>query len=780
MATDRTINAPGIEIREYDRSQYNVLVDSSLPNAPMVFMFGFADMGEDYAINWINNQDRLINLYGYPTNEPERYFWNGIAEILSRGGRIITAKLPYYNNATDRFSYVDYKISNKPIEFDAEGTTSSRILKILNQTDSNISSMIEIGSEDHNNSGLISIEDYDKLKIGESNNLPINTIRIVNKIRNKYNPAAFNCVSSTVYTNGEPDIVKTNEILGIIPVLVSPTEALYYQNLLEIKPHDTSALVQFNPVYTFETVEKHNVDGTRQYDPNTDLQINLDELSNNIAVPFESDNLVDNTVSKTIVSLFPRITWKNEYNFDTEYFKQIGVIVLTAFVDGSSNNFINFGVLESFIGSINPKSKNYSSKTSNFIDDIVNTNSRYINIFTNINKPLIDNFDIVHVKRHRATSLGFYNLDTVKHIDYQKSIIRPINLILERLKDKNTYYLDLILDGGITNIAQHVWNFETRQNSTNFIPDELMDVIPKNQHLYSDLDLEHINVELKSSDDIKQWKNLVMTFDNFCKLTRKDCMFIFDSPKGFCLEGDNKIIRSTAPDNTIKNNIIPKLRYLTGINSNYSAGYCNWFRAIDNYSSKYYWCPPSTKVAGIITTSDIYNNPWAAPAGFNRGRVSSDIIDLAFNPTQEEAGDIYSQSWNYAMSYPLNGIIVEGQKTMQKTQTALDRINVRRLMLYLEKTVASIAKYFVYEQNTKYLRIKLLDALKPVFEDAVHGSGISEYVIKCDDEINDVRAIENNELHLKIAVKPVKTIEFIVLSFIVTNQSANVSEEVNK
>ena len=99
-------------------------------------------------------------------------------------------------------------------------------------------------------------------------------------------------------------------------------------------------------------------------------------------------------------------------------------------------------------------------------------------------------------------------------------------------------------------------------------------------------------------------------------------------------------------------------------------------------------------------------------------------------------------------------------------------------MLDLEKKVKRIAKRFVYEQNTEYTRQLFVDTIRPIFEDAVNGSGIRDYAIKCDDEINTPQVIENNELRCRIALRPVKSLEFLVIDLIATRQSANVSEEV--
>ena len=99
-------------------------------------------------------------------------------------------------------------------------------------------------------------------------------------------------------------------------------------------------------------------------------------------------------------------------------------------------------------------------------------------------------------------------------------------------------------------------------------------------------------------------------------------------------------------------------------------------------------------------------------------------------------------------------------------------------MLSLEKQVAAIARNFVYEQNTAYTRQQFVDSIEPILESAVSGDGISDYAVKCDEELNTPQVIDNNEMRCKIAVKPVKVVDWIVIDFICTNQSANVNEEV--
>ena len=112
MASSRTINAPGVELREIDRSRYGIQ-DNSLPNAPIVLITGFADKGENYFPQWINEKQAFFQKFGYPTTEEEKYFFNACMEVLDRGGICIACRLPYDNNESKgggRFSYCDYQV----------------------------------------------------------------------------------------------------------------------------------------------------------------------------------------------------------------------------------------------------------------------------------------------------------------------------------------------------------------------------------------------------------------------------------------------------------------------------------------------------------------------------------------------------------------------------------------------------------------------------------------------------------------------------------------------
>ena len=760
----RKRNSPGIEINEIDRSQYNRIQDYSLVNTTTLIC-GFADKGENYTAKWINTKKTFENEYGFPTNEVEKYFYNGALEILSKGGTLITSKLPYNNKSKDNFAYTELTVNLNNILTSNDFTIQKDDLL---SADDSINTCFEIEYNfKHDDNDLITLDKLDEYKTTGFKD--INKIRIIDITQKQYETIDL----LSVYSDGSNkyNVIVNNEFLGIMPVIVSPINALYFQKIIQDEIS----------TYQGESGSKTTSESGQQYSPkiqyynpianaknrdNSELSNyanDLNNIGNNFALPLNSNLITDETVSKIATSYFPTITFNENNKLNKKYLKQIGVVVFKVVKDSITQGKLNFIPVESFVGSLDRNEIDPITKKNIFIDNIINNQSTYINFFSNINVNQYKQFDTFLIKNQTASILGYKKLECDKIIDYSNSILKPLSRIFDILQDPNYVNIDIVCDAGVSNIAQYV------SKCTNEITIE-------NYPFYF-IDGSELKWTLNSFDDTKAWKTVLQKFDLFCKKQRQDCIFIADGLRPFCLDGNEKIVRKTNINNTIENSIIPKLKYMTGINSSYSAGYCDWFYVQDAYTGDLFWCPPSIKAAGIYTNVDVYFNKWDAPAGITRGKVLN-VIDTAFSPKNDEAGNIYLYSWNYAVNYPLDGIVLEGQKTFQTEATALDRINVRRLLLYLKKSVNIIARRFVYEGNTEYIRQRFVDAIRPFFENAKNGYGLNDYVIRCDDILNTPEVIDRNELHCKIAIKPVKTIEWIICDFIVTNQSANVNEEV--
>lgn len=744
MASSRTINAPGVELHEIDRSGYT-LQDNSLPNAPAVLITGFAKKGINCVPQWVNSMSTFIELFGEPDTEEEKYFYYACKDIIDRGGICIACKLPYRNDEYQKYRQFGYKLLPQQVSINNSDISD------VNKIDSYLTSYAEISSmSDDAILSYITEGIYDNYKIGNVG-VQQNTIKIVDINKTRLQTTNFNSISSI---DG-----FTNDCLGIFPVLITPVNAIYQQNLLAtVSGLSDNDIKSKRPVYNALSTVGVNTpiltDNVKILDGFSQL---LDE---NSIIKFSSNDDDFSRISLNDIagSMFPQIQFTDKHHIDPTYLKFITIVVIKAFKDSSNNNKVNYTVLESFTGSLDKYVKSETTKSTLFIDDIVNTNSKYINVFSNISSSTLKKISTLRIKDQTTKMLGFFEAECAKKIDVDL-LVSALTNILDTCKDPNTLPLDIVVDAGVSNIAQ-------LYDILNRLPEEERDNFIWRLNKYSPQD-----------EQTKKWSLIIKKFNDFCQYTRKDCMFIADGLRPFCLEGKEKLVRKTKIGSSIENDIVPLIRQISGVNSSYAAGYCDWFQIIDEFTTILMWLPPSIKAASIYVYCDTYFHTWDAPAGMNRGRVPG-VVDIAFNPTIDDAGKIYNQTWNYAMSYPIDGIIMEGQKTFQSKKTALDRVNVRRLLLSLEKNVIRVAKRFLYEGNTAYLRQKFVDTIQPIFEKARDGAGIIDYAIKCDDELNTADVIDNHELRCKIAIKPVKTIEFIVIDLICTNQIANVSEEV--
>ena len=776
MAISRKRNSPGIEINEIDRSQYNNKPDYSVVDTTTL-MCGFADKGNDYNTEWINSLDTLENTYGTPTNEVERYFYNGIVEILSKGGIALAAKLPYVNDSKDKYAQVSWKIDTEL------SNDTSEILNDLLSVDSSLTSYIQISSNAANYDKLIDLSTLDDYRTSKKL-MENDTITIVDITRKQYEKISM--VESISSTN--KIFEKNEEFLGILPVIVTPVNAMYYQQLITdttditMPPEESSNInEQFDTDTDTDTdtsdIGKEYSSKLRNYTVIVDaynrgkkdlsVYTEKDLVSQNFDIPLSSASINDQTVSKVAANLFPTLTYTSVNTLERKYLKQIGVVVFQVYANNGDRKRLSFSPVESFIGSLDKNEKDSITKGSIYIGDIINSNSQFINFFSNVRttSDAYKNASTIFIQNQVGCILGFLEDECKKHISYNESIIEPLNKIFNQLQDPNYIDIDIVCDAGVSNIGQYIYNYGGNKIDIAYYPFKKEDNEP--------------NWTLNKYSDTYAWKAIISKYNDFCKNTRKDCMFIADVLRPFCLEGNQKLLRPTNLANTIENTIIPNLRYITIPSSSFAAGYCDWFYIKDYYSGDFFWLPPSIKAAGIYTYVDTYYHKWDAPAGMIKGKLNG-VYDVAFSPKNDEAGKIYKAGWNYAISYPIDGIILEGQKTFQIEETALDRVNVRRLMLYLEKQTRRIARYFVYEGNTAYIRQKFVDTLRPIFEDAKNGYGLRDYIIRCDDTNNTVQDIENNQLRCAIAIKPVKTIEWIIVNYIITNQSASVSEEVLK
>ena len=202
----------------------------------------------------------------------------------------------------------------------------------------------------------------------------------------------------------------------------------------------------------------------------------------------------------------------------------------------------------------------------------------------------------------------------------------------------------------------------------------------------------------------------------------------------------------------------------SGLDTNYAAVYYPWVKVLDTSRNKPIFVPPSVIVPGAIAASDRIGAEWFAPAGLNRG-VLGTVLEAKHRLNQAERDTFYENSINPIATFPATGVCIWGQKTLQVRPTALDRINVRRLLITLKKFIASSSKYLVFEQNTIQTRNRFLNIVNPYLESVQQRQGLFAFRVVMDETNNTPTEIDRNRLIGAIYLQPAKTAEFIVLDF---------------
>ena len=212
-----------------------------------------------------------------------------------------------------------------------------------------------------------------------------------------------------------------------------------------------------------------------------------------------------------------------------------------------------------------------------------------------------------------------------------------------------------------------------------------------------------------------------------------------------------------------------------GKDSNYTAMYWPWIQIPDPDLGKNVWVPPSVAMSGIYAFNDKVAHPWFAPAGLNRGGIDI-AIQAERKLTQSNRDDLYNSNVNPIATFPGQGVVVWGQKTLQKKASALDRVNVRRLLIKLKKFIASTSRFLVFEQNNAKTRGRFLNIVNPYMEQVQSNSGLSAFRVVMDDTNNTPDTIDRNILYGQIFVQPTRTAEFIILDFTIQPSGATFPE----
>ena len=239
---------------------------------------------------------------------------------------------------------------------------------------------------------------------------------------------------------------------------------------------------------------------------------------------------------------------------------------------------------------------------------------------------------------------------------------------------------------------------------------------------------------------------------------RGDCFYIFDPNNS--LAGDN-ITSATTQANSY--------------DTNYAAMYYPWVKILDASTNRFKFVPPSVVVPGVYAFNDKVAHPWFAPAGLNRGSLTT-VVDVYTRLTHAERDELYEGRVNPIAVFPRTGVCVWGQKTLQAKPSALDRINVRRLLIAAKKFIASATKYLVFENNTTQTRQRFLNIVNPYLESVQQNQGLYAFRVIMDETNNTPDIIDRNQMKGEIFLQPAKAAEFIIIDFNIMPTGASFDE----
>ena len=797
-----TISSPGVEIREWDLS--NV----ALPGVgTTVYMTGFTQQGPYDEVIKITTKQDLDQIYGVPTNSAERYFYHTAAEVLNSPANLYTSRLPYGAGNGDGFgsqySALVYAATALP-------STSGPAPVVATYSVVASGGAIVLGKPTHielthaqylsaMNGTMWDWADATGLGVDAVKNAAAGTATATQIAKSPL--VILNKSTSTINQKREgyyvgaidnTDINPASNFVGIGNAL-SITASAYSQN---------SYTEIVNNQLTFPLT------GNATTGPNGSIS----EIMENL-VDFDLDGRAfDDILSLGVFKL--RRTQNSAEASQLGYVLEDGIV-------GSQNAFRKLddprggAQMSYFLGARDAKSRNVKVLVNSYItqrttgDDNLDANGNPT-LKLRVNGKPLENVanalaDLAPINsRELSGALGFRysslsaSLDTVigKGDDLFPlgafsntkvtnkdlgDIPTKLDRALDAVKNDEIYDIDVIPEAGLGTI----WGMAKARG------------ISAGDPLYYDEFYYHGTVitavdGLRTSNAIasnaltlrNNYNTIFDKFETFVKPpylggTRGDAIFIADTFRQIVAigNGDTKVLDDK--NRNFQLDIFWPIKHQFELqNTSYAAVYGNWAQIYDQGLGQLVWVPFSGFAASTMAKSDAATFPWFAPAGFNRGLLTT-ATDIAINPNQKQRDELYKSNINPVAFFPSQGNVIFGQKTLQRKPSAFDRINVRRLFLALERPTKKAAQFFVFEPNTEFTRTRLVNVLTPLFERAKQNQGVYDYLIVCDERNNTPQVIDENKLRVDIYLKPVRTAEFILITFYATRTDANFQEIVD-
>ena len=778
----RTIESPGVEINEIDLSNI-----SQLTVGTNIFIQGFAATGPTHELLNITSVSEFERIYGYPTNAAERYAYTSVRQVLQSPGNVIFNRLPYGSDA-------------------GEGTGNDYTALVYPYTViPNVSATFSAGNTAYN-VNLVNEQTYQGVVVGAPNlvTLPLSAFEALqngdigtvtgSSWLTTYNSASGIVANDqTTLQNGAFIVTNNNKsnvektFAGYYIAATDNTELTdtTYEKIKSIQTRNNGGDYTLpSSSISFNLTSEGSVFSTSEI-IETSLGFNFEQESYNDMVQFtlmrlrpdflqSTGGATKTVLSQTLVSTIPGSLDVTRVGTElTPYNPQPGTMFLDNTVDRYGQDYISVKTNPVLAGNFAGKIVRMAGDGLTNVSDL---SAIYGFSLSGLNATQIQTI-ASSVSGLNATNelvaLGEYEPCTDSQYKIIGNSIAKLDRGFKLADNKDLVPLDIVIDAGISTI-EAVSNYidNSRSGSEHLNGQDIFD-----DTIFVSLSaLKNPNQSVATGDpSYKRWQEVFNSINTFCKETRKDCMFIMDPLRNIFVQGKDTKVLAAQTSSFSQDILVPLRNLINQTNSNYGAVYGNWVKNYDSTTDSFYWVPFSGFQAAIMARVDANLQPWIAPSGFNNG-VIRNIVDVAISPNQKERDLLYRYSINPIANFPGDGFVVMGQKTLQAKPSALDRINVRRLFLVLEKATRQVAKYFVFEPNTVFTRTRLVNVLTPIFENAKNNQGVYDYLIVCDERNNTPDVIDRNELTVDIYLKPVRAAEFILINFIATRTGDDFSE----
>lgn len=727
----RTIQSPGVEIREKDLS-----LRIQNPSGTTILIPGFASQGPTDEPILITTISEFEQIYGQPGTMAEKYLYYSMKEAVTTGANVYTVRLPYGGEGgagwTNSYNALFYPMSSIA-------------------------------------TGWV---------IGKPVNITLNLERFIDLQRGNYvwkntqadlNTAFTEPVSSYRITDGQIEIRAGFFLLNTLQTAIDEVGQGYYIGV-STNASASSTSPDFDSVRYMSSLNAissaqvygnyYNVASDR-----IDFKLSATKLQSERGVTSISE-----TLEKVGFSAYEQDEYQDHLS--------IGIYKIRRSL--ADANVLTLASTEQYLGSLDTNRKKASPTggvlENAYIEDIINNSSGSVKVYVNphiardtwtVGAPGGTGYAYKQVlvadNAKGLFAAGTYAPNTGA-VDQSKQI-GNVPLKLQRglmlATNTETYSIDILADAGLSTI--HAYTAYSVANGLANFDDEIT---------------PSLNSQVKAAGQgtvYDNWKAVADQLVDFSSGARKDSISIIDPIRSNFVAGKGTKVMDIQGSNFTEDIYAPLKQQFDTIDSNYATSYGNWIKINDLFTNKKFWLPFSGFAAAVMARSDAAANPWAAPAGFSRGGFSN-ALDIAFNANQKQRDRMYDVPVNPVVFFAGDGYAVYGQKTLQNRPTAFDRINVRRLFLSLERAVSKTIRYFVFEPNTSITRSRIVSTISPIFTYAKNTEGLYDYMIICDERNNTPTNIDSGELVVDIYLKPVKSAEFILVNFIATRTGQEFSE----